>query len=226
VPLAGTLKRHFPRHVLSNTVSISRSELDISYSLWAFPQVRAQHCARFLQSHLHPEVTHILKQLWHLANLDQQKPGEPRRGDLQGLWLEKGRLKWMLSPTAAALVFWQSHLKMMLKQDLKDSETGSQMANKKMKYSWVLVAPTCNFRYLGGWTLEYRGSRPVWAKRFVRLPSQQKKLSVVACTCHPSCSSKCKNRKIAVQVNLGKKQDPISKVARRVIGMDQEVVPA
>jgi hypothetical protein len=36
----------------------------------------------------------------------------------------------------------------------------------------------------------------------------------VALACHPSNGGKHKNRRITVQANLGKKQEPISKIIR------------
>jgi hypothetical protein len=45
-------------------------------------------------------------------------------------------------------------------------------------------------------------------------PSQWKKTGIVAHACHPSNGGKHKNRRITVQANLGKKQEPISKIIR------------
>jgi hypothetical protein len=48
-------------------------------------------------------------------------------------------------------------------------------------------------------------------REFVRTYLNIKKLGMVVCTCHPSNGGKLKNRRITVQVGLGKNQDLVSK---------------
>jgi hypothetical protein len=49
-----------------------------------------------------------------------------------------------------------------------------------------MVAHTYNPSYLGDLDGEDHSSRSAQANKLMRPPSQQKKLGVVVCTCHPS----------------------------------------
>jgi hypothetical protein len=62
-------------------------------------------------------------------------------------------------------------------------------------------------------------------KKNCKCPSQREKVGVVAIAWHPSNAGKCEIKRIRVKTGLGKKQDPISKIAqgKSTVGIAQVV---
>jgi hypothetical protein len=75
---------------------------------------------------------------------------------------------------------------------------------------WVLVPCACHPSYLGGWDQEDHRLRSTQEKSFQYLISTEKKLGMVALTCHLNVS-RIHNMRIMVQ---SEKQDPTSKITR------------